>query len=282
MGDAKGIIKGLDGLDSSGVEVEDEEQVAPTVAANSPEEAALLAEVEAALKATGNEAAINAPTEIKLMCLRGRKYDVARAVDLIPKHLELRTLLELDRDDNERLKEDLSTCKIAATGGKDDGGRAILWIRLRFHDPKKSKALDMGRLLYTIMIEALKDVEVQRSGIVIINDVRGVGLKNLDPAAVKFIMGNVFPAMPVRVGKICLFNPPWVIGHIILPIVLTFLSKKLRGRITVVNGSDTAKLSPFFPSAALPAELGGSMPWDEPTWSAKMIAGLGGGAVPIS
>ena len=207
MGDAKGIIKGLDGLDSSGVEVEDEEQVAPTVAANSPEEAALLAEVEAALKATGNEAAINAPTEIKLMCLRGRKYDVARAVvralsvdsglrapvlclgalplhlspplpppqapqlvpmhparvqDLIPKHLELRTLLELDRDDNERLKEDLSTCKIAATGGKDDGGRAILWIRLRFHDPKKSKALDMGRLLYTIMIEALKDVEVQR------------------------------------------------------------------------------------------------------------------------
>ena len=36
----------------------------------------------------------------------------------------------------------------------------------------------------------------------IINDLRGIGLKNLDPGAVKFIMANIFPAMPVRVGKI--------------------------------------------------------------------------------
>ena len=93
---------------------------------------------------------------------RDRLLWPARAQELIPKHLELRTLLELDREDNERLKEDLNTCKISCTGGKDEGGRAILWIRLRFHEPKKSKALDMGRLLYTIMIEALKDVDVQR------------------------------------------------------------------------------------------------------------------------
>ena len=274
MTEAGNFAKQIKGLDTSGVEV-DEEQEVPSIAANSPEEAALVAELEGALKAAGDESAINASAEVKLMCLRGRKYDVARAAALIPKHMELKDkLLELDRPDNQRLKDDLNSHKVVCTGGKDADGRAIIWIRLRYHDPKQSKAQDMARLIVTVMSEALKDPDVQRMGIVLINDVNGVKLKNLDPAAIKFIMGNVLPAMPVRVARICIFNPPWILGHVVFPIVFSFMSKKLRGRIAVLNGDNPEKLHPYIPSSALPAEHGGTLPFDEEAWSAKMVAGL--------
>ena len=105
--------------------------------------------------------------------------------------------------------------------------------------------------------------------------VSGVKLKNLDPSAVKFIMGTVLPAMPVRVGRICLFNPPWIIGNIIFPIAINFMSKKLRGRIANLTGDFRfAKLHEYVPPAQLAAEHQGTMPFDGEAWAAKMVAGL--------
>ena len=177
--------------------------------------------------------------------------------------------------DNEQLKEDLKSNKMVCTGGKDADGRAIIWLRLRFNDPKKSKALDMGRLIATVQLEALKDPEVAARGIIVVNDMTGVKLKNLDPSAVKFIMGTVLPAMPVRVGRICLFNPPWIIGNIIFPIAINFMSKKLRGRIANLTGDFRfAKLHEYVPPAQLAAEHQGTMPFDGEAWAAKMVAGL--------
>ena len=98
----------------------------------------------------------------------------------------------------------------------------------------------------------------------------------------KFIMGSVFPAMPVRVARICLFNPPWIVGHVILPLVLTFMSKKLRGRIAVLNGDNPDKLKEYVPASSLPAELGGTLAYDDTAWSTKMISGLPSAPVPLS
>lgn len=271
----------LKGLDSSQVEVDDE-QVAPSVAANSPEEAALLAELEAALTAAGDQRCIDAPQDVKLRCLRGRKYEVARAAELLPKHLNLLSELQLDRADNEQLKADLKTHKLVSLGSKDKDGRAVLWIRLRFHDPKVSKAPDMGRLIVTVMLEALKDVDAQRQGLCIINDMTGISLKNLDPSLPKFLFGTVFPNMPIRVGRVCLFHPPWFIGHVILPIVFTFLSKKLKARIAILNGSDHKKLDPYVAPESRPAGLGGTLAFEDEAWGTKMAAALGGAEVAIS
>ena len=49
---------------------------------------------------------------------------------------------------------------------------------------------------------------------------------------------------------------------------------QLRGRITVINGHNTADLTPYFPSTSLPAELGGSFPLDEAKWSEAMVSAL--------
>ena len=65
--------------------------------------------------------------------------------------------------------------------------------------------------------------------------------------------------LPVRVGRIVLFNPPWIVGHIVLPIVLTFMSPKLKARIAVVNGAKPEPIFEYVSPAALPTELGGAV-----------------------
>jgi hypothetical protein len=96
----------------------------------------------------------------------------------------------------------------------------------------------------------------------------------MDPSAIKKIMGEVLPRLPIRVGRICIFNPPWFIGHIILPIAMVFMSKKLKSRLKVLNSSKPEVLHEYMPPTSLAADHGGSLPFDANEWSAKMIAAL--------
>ena len=171
-----------------------------------------------------------------------------------------------------QLLEDIGTKKVMNYGAKDAGGRAVLWIRLRFHDPKRSKADDMARYLSYVLRSSLEDVEVQRHGVVVLQDMTGLGFKNLDPAAAKAIFTKVFSNAPVRVGRIVIYNPPWFIGHVLLPIVLSFMSKKLRGRIAIVNGNKPEKITEYIDASALPTELNGSYAVDEDKWAKDLTA----------
>ncbi len=144
----KDFARKLKGLDTSQVEVDDE-QAPPAFAADSPEEAARLAELEAEIARSGVAArwqafsAASGYGELPLWCLRGRKYDVARAAELLPRLMDLIEELEIGGGDQERIMSDLQTLKFVALGTKDAHGRAILWLRMRFHDPKVSKPRDM-------------------------------------------------------------------------------------------------------------------------------------------
>lgn len=218
------IANELKGLDTSGVEVDDE-QTPPTFDADSAEETALLQQMEAKLD---GEAA-SASREHKLMCLRGRKYDVDRAAELLPNFLALMQEFGPGTGDSAQLKDDLKSRKFVNTGGRDIAGRAMILLRFRHHDPKKSKANDMARLVVLVMLEVLTgNPDAQRVGIAILNDVSGVGLKNVDPAVPKLMFSKVFPRLPIRIGRICIFNPPWFFGHVLLPIVMFFMSPKLK------------------------------------------------------
>ena len=56
----------------------------------------------------------------------------------------------------------------------------------------------MVRFVSNMMLKALSDTDVQRKGIVVVNDMTGLKLKNLDPATGKAIFGRVFPNLPVN------------------------------------------------------------------------------------
>jgi hypothetical protein len=78
----------------------------------------------------------------------------------------------------------------------------------------------------------------------------------------------------LRVGRILIFNPPWILGYVILPMVLTFMSKKLKSRIVVINGHHPEKLLPYIEAASLPTELKGSFAIDESKWTETLVAEL--------
>jgi len=272
MSSATSMAKELKGLDTSKVEVDDE-QAPPAIEAGSDEERDLLAQMDSLLQSTQADA-IPADEQTKLLCLRGRKYDPERAAQLLPQLEALKREVGYGLPAGAQLVEDIKSCKIVDTGARDAGGRGVLWLRLRYHDPKKSKADDMKRLVTNVMLSALNDPEVQRKGLVIVQDMNGLKLKNLDPKAGKELFGSVFPRLPIRIGRIIILNPPWFVGHVLLPVVFTLMSKKLRGRITLINGNKMEPLLEHVGASMLPPELGGTHTFNEAKWAQGMIAAL--------
>ena len=266
------------GFDTSGVEVDDEEQAPPTVEAGSAEEGRLLAEMESQLPP---ELAARAPKAAKLACLRGRKYDPARGAALLPEFVALREELRLDEaagDDGAaeraaQLARDAATGKVVCAGGKDAQGRAIIWVRLRLHNPRECSAEDMARLVVTVMCKALEDVETQRRGIVMFSDGSEVGLRNMDPRVPKYLMGSVLPRLPVRVARIVMYNPPFIVGRVIFPIVRALMSRKVAARIALLPSADHDALHAILPPAAISADYGGSRPFHLSGWLGEL--GLG-------
>merc|ERR1711988_1407735 len=107
-----------------------------------------------------------------------------------------------------------------------------------------------------------------------LSDMSHVGLKNVDPGVPKMLMAKVFPSLPIRVGRFVIFNPPWIVGHIILPIVFALMSKKLRSRILLIKGDHPKKIQSVLPKTAVPESLAGTLPVDEDKITEGLIAKL--------
>ncbi|NJR42897.1 MAG: hypothetical protein HC767_09805 [Akkermansiaceae bacterium] len=105
-------------------------------------------------------------------------------------------------------------------------------------------------------------------------DMTDLKLSNLDMSAIKQIFGTVMPHLPVRVGRICVFHPPWIVGKVLLPFVMTFMSRKLKSRIVIVKGEEPENLLEHIPATALPTELGGQLQFDAHAWSDALAVQL--------
>ena len=116
------------GLDTSKVVIDDD-QAPPKIEAGSADEQAALAAMEDLLADGSPSKAASA--DLKLMCLRGRKYDAARAAALLPELLALIEELDLATP-TPRLAADLASGKFVMTGATDGAGRKILWLRFRW------------------------------------------------------------------------------------------------------------------------------------------------------
>ena len=260
--DAASIVKEFKsgGIDTSKVEVDDDQED-PTVEAGSAAEKQKLDLLEGLLVDDKSRAA---SADVKLMCLRGRKYEVERAAELLPNFLALCDENGVDDAPTDQLRADALSGKMVLTGAVDAKGRPLLTVRMRNHRPKESKAPDMARLLTTVIVHALrKSVDAQRFGIVLLNDMSGVSVKNVDPSVPKLFFSSVFPRLPIRLARMCIFDPPFLVGRVVLPTVLFFMSKKLRARLTAVHGRDFKALHEVFPAALLTADLGGTLTFDE-------------------
>ena len=121
------LAKELAGANISTERIEvDDDSAPPSVAANSPEEAAMLKELDELLP----EVLKAVPDCTKLMCLRGRKYDPVRGAETLQSLVDLKQKLDLSQPPPQ-LAADIACGKVTNPGGVDEVGRSIVWIRLR-------------------------------------------------------------------------------------------------------------------------------------------------------
>lgn len=251
-------VEELRSIDTSGIEVDDDDQVMPSISVGGKEEKDLLAQLEGKLEGENK----GASETLKLICLRGRKYDVDRAAAIVPRVAALLEKFKVTEETQEDLSTNLRSGKLTMPGTADEKGRAIIWVRLRFHDPKAQSAEAFGRMMVRIFTTALENPETARNGVCVVQDMSHVGIKNFDPKAFKMLAQEVFANLPIRIGKVCIYNPPFIIGRVILPIVFSIMPKKLKARLTIVNGEDQEALHKLVPPASLPEELGGTLKFD--------------------
>ena len=129
-----------------------DDQDEPLFEVDSHEELACLWALDATLP---EEMSARASARLKLMCLRGRKYDTERAAQLVPQLLALCDEYQL-ANPPKQLEEDLLSQKMTLPGGSDEFGRRVVWVRLRYHSPKKREPETMARLVATVMTYAMR------------------------------------------------------------------------------------------------------------------------------
>lgn len=260
--------KALTGLDTSLVQLSDDQERS-TIETGCPEEAALMIQLETLLEEQQvmtrwkTFKATSVYTELPLWCLRARSHKVNLAAELLPKVIGMMEELEIGGGDQKQLQADLESKAIIGTDTKDAHGRALIWMRSRYVDPKRSSASDIARLFATTLLNALRDTSVQRNGCVLLIDATRQGMRNITPATVNAIYRTVMPNLPISLAFVFIINPTWFVANIMWPVVATFFSRKVRQNHILIYGARkelwAARLAQFdVPHTSLPVDLGGS------------------------
>eukprot|EP01024_Parvocaulis_polyphysoides_P014854 TRINITY_DN1624_c2_g1_i2.p2 TRINITY_DN1624_c2_g1~~TRINITY_DN1624_c2_g1_i2.p2 ORF type:complete len:172 (+),score=25.29 TRINITY_DN1624_c2_g1_i2:446-961(+) len=167
------------------------------------------------------------------------------------------------------LKRNFETLKLLVPGCKDKQGRMIIFVRLRYHDPQKFSALDMLQTVTFALLFALKEPEVQIKGVVIVQDLGGVGFQNMDPRIPPRLYGALSGKLPCRLGNIIIFRPP-IFFRILFNVISPFMKSKFKKRIQFL-GDNVSDLQEFVDKQQLLEEYGGTYQYDHDQWIKKNV-----------
>jgi hypothetical protein len=241
---------------------------APSIAFESPEEAALVEN----LVANFPEACTENARMVKFMaecCLRNRGYDFASAQKRLGKYLAWRKetfghLEDQTVENNEVLRSQIHAALMYVCPTRMPNGAALLFVRMRHHNPTQFDAHMTLQYWHYMMLTLLaKDPTLAATGFVIVNNFEGATLANTDINVPRAISSALNKSMPVRVNSINLVNPPWIL-RMIIPVFKSVLSAKLGERLNVVLQHEDLPAVLSIPQAVLPTELGGEVDVDAP------------------
>lgn len=245
-----------------------------------PEEEALLISQLKSLATEESEPQVaNADEFWLLACIRARKGDVTRALALAKNCLKWRESVNADGiklNNCEQMKKQLETGMVFVSGNKNRLGQVILDIRLGKQDPARFSALDTTRMISFVLEWVLRTYpEAQTHGIVVVNNMKGVSLGNLDLRMPGVLQKAFSRNMPVRVSSVNICNPPWFI-RMVLSLAAKVFSKKLKARVRVYGKGDAVKMEEMFEkdSIMIDLDMGGTAVWTDDMrekWINKMM-----------
>lgn len=244
------------------------EETNVVIGIGSPEEATLIEEISGKFP---EELAEN-PRLVKFMAacsLRNRGYDVKSSMKRLGKYLRWRR--EIFRDykdqtieDNELLKGQVRAGLLNICPTRMPNGAALIFIRMRHHNPKEFDSHATLRYWHYMILSALiKDPTLAMHGFVFVNNFEGASLANTDFQVPTAISSALNKCMPVRVNSVNFVNPPWVI-RMIIPMFKSIFSAKMAARLNVILDVNELPIVLSVSKEVLPAELGGHIAMDSP------------------
>lgn len=198
-------------------------------------------------------------------CLRYRNFDVATASERLKNYIEWRrelfgNLAEQTLENDPTLVELIKTRFFQISPVKLANGATLGYLQLKYNDASKFKAQDVVRCWHYVVLSAIKrEPELAQHGFVIINNMNGVGMYNIDLEIPKTIGSAVNKCMPLRLQGAIMYQPPFMLRFVI-PVIKMILSEKMSGRLHVVTSEESLHQDHVGLEnlASLPEEVGGT------------------------
>lgn len=202
------------------------------------------------------------------ICLSFRRNDVDAAIDSLGNYLDWRRQVFGDLSDQMlscdlKLQQQLQTNFLHLSPVRLSNGAGLLYMSMKLHNPVIYSTADTMKCMHFFILTAMmEDPTLATSGFVFVNNMSDVDVFNLDmgfPAAISAAIGR---SVPVRLRKIVIVNPPWLVRFVV-PLLKSILPVKLLERLHVVLGpEELPELIDLPNQICLPVDLGGVVEFD--------------------
>ncbi|KAL8825868.1 MAG: hypothetical protein Q9191_004154 [Dirinaria sp. TL-2023a] len=222
------------------------------------------------------------PDGLLLRFLRARKWDVQNALIMMVATLHWRLqemhvdddimskgeggALEETKSSNASLRKDGEDFLVQARMGKsyihgtDKEGRPMCFVRVRLHRKGEQSEPSLERYTVFVIETARLMLAPPVDTAVIVFDMTGFSMANMDYTPVKFII-KVFEAnYPESLGVVLVHNSPWIFHEVgIWNIIKGWLDPVVASKVHFTRNVE--ELEAFVERNHIPKELGGGDPW---------------------
>lgn len=211
------------------------------------------------------------PDQLFLRFLRARKWDTVKSAEMLGQTLiwrveefDIDSIMSrgeqyyIDVEPDEGFINQFKRGKVVLHG-KDKQGRPIVTIRVRFHDPKAQSEEAMERLTVLVIETARLCLNDYIETAVVIFDMTGFGLGNMDYHVVRFLIKCFEAHYPECLGYLFIHRAPWVFSTI-WNVIKGWIDPVVASKISFTKTEKD--LLKFINSDSLAKELGGTRSWE--------------------
>ncbi|XP_064480890.1 alpha-tocopherol transfer protein-like [Ornithodoros turicata] len=196
-----------------------------------------------------------------LRFLRARKLDVDRAFQLIKNYYNCRRTYKEVYDQllPSQVKKNLVYNYQSLLPHRDHRGRAVLLVKSGAWDPGDYSPDEMFKTNTMCMEQAILDPDTQINGVVMINDLKGLGLhhvRHCPPSHFIKVIHLAQDGFPAKFKALHIVNEPFFM-RAFMAVLMPFMKEKFRKRI-FFHGNDMTSLHQHISPDALPREYGGT------------------------
>mmetsp|Transcript_51421 Transcript_51421/g.76924 ORF Transcript_51421/g.76924 Transcript_51421/m.76924 type:complete len:186 (-) Transcript_51421:474-1031(-) len=159
--------------------------------------------------------------------------------------------------------------------GKDESGRALIWVDASYLDSTKYTRESMIRALTYIEHAALEDETVQKKGVIFINyNGNNPKFSQFDKTLISMWADSMKGCMPVRVSAIYILQIPTLFSTL-ANLFKHLLGRRLSKRLLLLPGTNEKIVMSLskrgIKRESLPIEIGGEVVLDQKKWIEERV-----------